>query len=73
MIRKVITNTYENVHFSDKYDPDAVSVMLREIDVRSSHFRRLPIVPDVRDFFTGELALSAVISTCAIGRPEIDD
>ena len=73
MIRKVITDNYENVHFSDKYDSEAVGVMVRELDVRASHFAKLPIVPDVRHFLTGELVASSVFSTALIGRPELDE
>lgn len=73
MIRKVITESYENIHFSDKYDADAVNLMLRELDVRAAHFNRLPIVGDVRRFLDTELASNALFSTCVIGRPEIEE
>lgn len=73
MIRKVITDTYENVHFSDKYDAEAVGLLLRELDVRSAHFNKLPIVADVRSFLNNELIMNSLFSTCVIGRPEIEE
>ncbi|MGE4319781.1 MAG: Fic family protein [Deferribacterales bacterium] len=73
MIKKVITDTYEDVHFSDKYDAYAVGVMLRELDVRSAHFARLPLAADVRDFLKGELITNSLYSTASIGRPDIDE
>ncbi|WP_303851235.1 Fic family protein [Seleniivibrio woodruffii] len=73
MIRKVITDNYENVHFSDKYDSATVAVLVRELDVRASHFTKLPIVSDVREFLTGELVTASVFSTALIGRPELEE
>jgi len=71
MIRKVITGNYENVHFSDRYDSEQVAVMLREVDVRSSHFAKLPILPDVRAFLTGELVTASIFANASIGMPEL--
>mgnify|MGYP001319169402 CR=1 FL=1 len=73
MIRKVITDVYEDVHFSDKYDREQIGLLLRELDVRHSHFTNLPIVPEVRKFLTGELFVSSVFSTAAIGKPDIEE
>ena len=73
MIRKVITDIYEDVHFSDKYDREQVSLLTRELDVRHAHFTSLPIVPEVRDFLNGELFVSSVYSTAAIGKPDIEE
>jgi len=73
MIRKVITDVYEDIHFSDKYDRETVSILLRELDVRHAHFKNLPIVPEVRDFLNGELFVSSVISATLIGKPDVDE
>lgn len=73
MIRKVITDVYEDVHFSDKYDHEQIALLTRELDVRHSHFSNLPIIPEVRDFLSGELIVSSVYSTAAIGQPDIDE
>jgi Fic family protein len=73
MIRKVITDVYEDVHLSDKYDSEQVNLLLRELDVRHSHFTGLPIVPDVREFLAGELRIQSIFSTSAIGKPDIDE
>lgn len=73
MIRKVITDVYEDVHFSDKYDEDAVGLLTRELDVRHSHFTGMPIVPQVREFLKGELFNASVFSTAAIGKPDIKE
>lgn len=73
MIRKVITDTYENVHFSDQYESEPVHVLLRELDVRAAHFTKLPLVSDMRDFIKGELITESVFSTCFIGRPDLDE
>lgn len=73
MIRKVITDVYEDVHFSDKYDHEQIGLLVRELDVRHSHFINLPIVSDVRDFLNGELLISSIYSTSAIGKPDIEE
>lgn len=73
MIRKVITDVYEDVHFSDKYDKEEINLLLKELDVRHSHFTNLPIVPEVRTFLNGELFISSVYSTAAIGKPDIEE
>jgi Fic family protein len=73
MIRKVITDVYEDVHFSDRYDSESVGILLRELDVRHAHFTNLPIVPEVREFLHGELLTSSVFSTAAIGKPDISE
>jgi len=73
MIRKVITDVYENIHFSDKYDQDEIGLLLRELDVRHAHFTGLPIVPDVRDFLNNELRTQSIFSTAAIGKPDLEE
>lgn len=73
MIRKVITDVYEDVHFSDKYDNEQIGLLTRELDVRHSHFTNLPIVPEVREFLNGELLISSIFSTSAIGKPDIEE
>lgn len=73
MIRKVITDVYEDVHFSDKYDHEQAALLTRELDVRHAHFTNLPIVPEVREFLNGELTVSSIYSSAAIGQPEIDE
>lgn len=73
MIRKVITDVYEDVHFSDKYDHEQIGLLTRELDVRHSHFTNLPIVPEVREFLNGELMTASIYSTAAIGKPDIEE
>lgn len=73
MIRKVITDVYEDVHFSDKYDKEQIGLLLRELDVRHSHFISLPVVPEVRTFLSGELTAASIYSTAAIGKPDMEE
>jgi Fic family protein len=73
MIRKVITDVYEDIHFSDKYDTEQVGLLTKELDVRHAHFTNLPIVPEVREFLNGELVASSIYATAAIGKPDIDE
>jgi len=73
MIRKVITDVYEDVHFSDKYDSEQISLLLRELDIRHSLFTNLPIVQEVRDFLSGELFTLSIFSTSSIGKPDIKE
>jgi len=73
MIRKVITDIYEDVNFSDKYDSESVGILLRELEVRHSHFKNLPIVPQVREFLKSELFTSSIFSTVAIGKPDVSE
>lgn len=73
MIRKVITDVYEDIHFSDKYDTEQIDLLLKELDVRHAHFAGLPIVPDVRKFLDGELRIQSIFSTAAIGKPDMEE
>jgi Fic family protein len=73
MIRKVITDVYEDIHFSDKYDTEQINLLLKELDVRHAHFSGLPIVPEVRSFLNGELRTQSIYSTAAIGKPDMEE